>query len=903
MCKDDPRGADAGLPWLGPDPDPDETREWLDSLQDVLHRWGPDRVRHLLARLAGDAHAAGVQLPVVAFTPPVNSIPLEHEPPYPGDLALEARLEAYLRWNALAIVIRANKKHAGLGGHLATYASSATILEVALNHFWRGPAGDSGGDQLFLQGHASPGLYARAFLEGRLSEQQLENYRQELAPGGGLPSYPHPWLFPDFWSFPTVSMGLSALQAIYQARFNRYLQQRGLKDTSGSRVWCILGDGEMDEPESIGALSVAAREQLDNLVFVVNCNLQRLDGPVRGNGSVVRELEGVFRGAGWNVIKVLWASEWDELFAKDEEGHLIRRLSLMVDGELQRLSTLDGAALRAQLFDTPELQRLVAHLSDEQIKGLRRGGHDPQKLHAAFREATDGDHPGVPTAILCMTVKGWGMGSAGEAQNSAHQSKSIAGEALLGFKRRFDVPVAEDQLEKFPFLRPAPGSPELRYLQERRAALGGPLPRRADLSKPIAVPALGELAEFTADSGGREVSTTMAFVRLLSRLMKDERIGKLVVPIVPDEARTFGMEALFRSYGIYAPLGQLYEPVDSASVLFYKEARDGQILEEGITEAGSLASFIAAGTAWATHGVPTIPCYLFYSMFGFQRVMDLIWAGADQRARGFLLGCTAGRTTLNGEGLQHEDGHSHLLAAAIPVVRSYDPAYAYETTVIVQDGLRRMYAEQEPAIYYITLYNENYPQPALPQGAEEGIVRGMYRLRGREPGKARVKARAQLFGSGTILNEVLRAQELLAERFGVASDVWSVTSYQMLRREAQEAERWNRLHPEQPARKSWVEERLAGQKGPFVAASDYLKLVAVQIAEWVPGKLHALGTDGFGRSDTRAALRTHFEVSAEHVVAATLSALAREGQLPAAEVVAAMQSLGIARDKPDPVGA
>ena len=903
MCKDDPRGAEPGLPWLGDDPDPDETREWLDSLEDLLHRWGPDRVRQVLARLAGCAHQAGVQLPVAAVTPPVNSIPRELEPEYPGDLELEARLEGLLRWNAKAMVIRANKRHAGLGGHLATYASVATIFEVGLNHFWRAPSGDSGGDQLFLQGHASPGLYARAFLEGRLQERDLENFRQELAPGGGLPSYPHPWLMPDFWSFPTVSMGLSALGAIYQARFNRYLHNRGLKDTSASRVWCLLGDGEMDEPESVGALAIAARERLDNLIFLVNCNLQRLDGPVRGNASVVRELEGLFRGAGWNVIKVLWASEWDELFEKDEEGHLARRLSTIPDGELQRMAILDGASIRKELFDTPELQRLVEHLSDDQIKALRRGGHDPKKLHAAFKEATDGDHPGVPTAILAMTVKGWGMGAAGEALNVAHQAKAIAGEALVEFRRRFSIPVPEEKLEEYPFLRPPADAPELKYLKQRRAELGGPLPKRANLGKPIETPSLQELAEFTAGSGGREVSTTMAFVRMLGSLLKHPKIGKLVVPIIPDEARTFGMDALFRTYGIYSPVGQLYQPVDAQSLLYYKEAKDGQILEEGITEAGSTASFIAAGTAYATHGVPTIPFYTFYSMFGFQRVMDLVWAGCDQRARGFLMGATAGRTTLNGEGLQHEDGHSLLLASAIPVVRAYDPAFAYETAVIVQEGLRVMYAAEEPALYYITLYNENYAMPDMPAGVVEGIVRGMYGLRSQAPGKPRLPVKVQLFGSGPILPEVLRAQTILAEKFGLASDVWSVTSYQMLRREALETERWNRLHPDQPPRRSWVEQQLQGQQGPFVAASDYMKIVPAQIAEWVPGKLHVLGTDGFGRSDTRAALRNHFEISAEHVVAAALSALAREGKLGAAEVVKAMDQLGIARDKGDPARA
>ena len=878
------------------DVDPQETQEWVDSLLDVLHRWGPGRVRYLLAQLAGNAHSAGVQLPVAAFTPALNSIPPHLEPAYPGDEELEDQLEAALRWNAKAMVVRANRKHKGLGGHLATYASLCTALEVGFNHFFRAPSKDSAGDQVFFQGHASPGIYARAFLEGRFSAEQLDLFRQELTPGG-LSSYPHPWLMPEFWSFPTVSMGLGGLQAIYQARFNRYLHHRGLADTSGCVVWDFLGDGEMDEPESVGALAVAAREGLDNLVFVVNCNLQRLDGPVRGNASVVRELEGIFRGAGWNVLKVLWAREWDELFERDEEGHLARRLSAILDGDMQRIATLPPAEKRKALFDTPELQALTAHLSDEQFEALRRGGHDRAKIYAAYKEAVDGDHPGVPTAILIHTIKGWGMGDAGESKNVAHQSKSIDGEDRARFRERFSVPVPEDQLEDFPYVDLAE-TPARAYLAERRAALGGPFPVRQVRAQPLEnPPTLEDLAEFLGDSGGREVSTTMAFVRMLGKLLRHPEIGKLLVPIIPDEARTFGMDALFRPFGIYSPHGQRYEPVDKDAFLYYREAQDGQILEEGITEAGATSSFIAAGTAYATHGANTIPMYVFYSMFGFQRVMDLIWAAGDARTKGFLFGATAGRTTLNGEGLQHEDGHSHLLASCVPTVRAYDPAYGYETAVIVQDGIRRMYQAGEPGFYYVTLYNENYAQPAMPEGAAEGIVAGMYRL-GPEPSDGK---RPQLFGSGPILREVLRAQTILREEFGVEADVWSVTSYSQLRLDALSCERTSRLHPDRPHQPSYLERCLEGLDGPFVASSDYVQQVPALIAPWIPGRLHVLGTDGFGRSDTRPALRRHFEVDAEHVVVTTLGALARRGDLDPEDVVRALEQFGIDREALDPV--
>jgi pyruvate dehydrogenase E1 component len=879
------------------DVDPTETEEWLDALDDVRARWGEERVAFLLERLRDRAALRGCPS-VIPMTPPVNSIPTDEQAPYPGDLALERRLESFLRWNAIAMVMRANKAHPGLGGHLSTYASMATVFEVGFNHFFRARTASGSGDQVFYQGHASPGIYARAFLEGRLTEAQLDHFRQELAPGGGLPSYPHPWLMPGFWQYPTVSMGLAAITAIYQARFNRYLEHRGLLDTSRSRVWLFSGDGEMDEPESLGAITVAARERLDNLTMIVNCNLQRLDGPVRGNASVMRELEGVFRGAGWNVIKVMWSSEWDPIFAADPEGHLARRLEETVDGEMQKLGIEPPSALRAHLFSgTPELEALGARFDDAYLATLRRGGHDAVKVHAALREATE--HRGEPTVVLVHTVKGYGLG-AGEGKNTAHQQKSLKREDIANFIERFDLDVSHENLEPMRYLHPGEDSPEVKYLKERREALGGPLPRRVVDCPRLEVPSLADLAPFTTDSGGREVSTTMAFVRLLSSLMKDERLGKLVVPIVPDEARTFGMEAMFGQYGIYSWQGQRYEPIDRKTVLYYKETRDGQILEEGITEAGSLCSWIAAGTAYATHGVPTVPFFVFYSMFGFQRVMDLIWSAADARTRGFLMGGTAGRTTLNGEGLQHEDGHSHLLAAAVPTCRAYDPAYAYEVTVIVQDGLRRMYAEEEPGFYYITIYNENYAQPAMPEGAAEGIVRGLYLLRAGQ-GDAPRAGRPQLLGSGPMLNEVLRAQAMLAERWGVTADVWSVTSYSELAREARAVERQDLLQPGEAPRRSHLERCFEGLAGPFVASSDYVRLVADQVRAWVPGAYHVLGTDGFGRSDTRERLRRFFEVDAESVVYATLCALAAEGRFPREDLPRAQAALGLSPDKPDPV--
>lgn len=878
------------------DPDPDETREWLDSIEDLLYRWGPDRVRAMLARLEERARLRHVELPFDPATPQVNTIPAERQGPYPGDVALEEKIEAACRWNAVATVIRANARHAGLGGHLSTYASNATLYEVGFNHFFRGADGADGGDQVFIQGHGSPGIYSRSALEGRLTLEQLANFRQELAPGGGLPSYPHPWLMPDYWQFPTVSMGLGPLQAVYQARFNRYLAARGLADTARCRVWAFLGDGETDEPEAKGAIDIAAREGLDNLTFVINCNLQRLDGPVRGNHSIVRELEGFFRGAGWRVIKVMWGGAWDELFAKDEDGLLAAALGALVDGQLQRLSAGGPKALREELFgQSPELARLIDGWSDDDLRRLVRGGHDREKVFAAFAEACRGD--GRPTAILAHTVKGWKLGAAVQATNSTHQQKKLKADALVELKDRLGLALSDDEAREAAFYAPPADAPEVRYLRERRAALDGPLPARAFRAEPIDAPPLESLADLLTGSGGREASTTMAFVRVLAQLLRDEAIGKLCVPIVADEARTFGMEAFFRQVGIYAPGGQKYEPVDRKTMLYYRELPDGQLLEEGITEAGGTASFVAAGTAHLTHGVNTIPFFLTYSMFGFQRVGDLLWAAGDMGCRGFFLGATAGRTTLNGEGLQHQDGHSHLMASAFPHVRAYDPAYGYEITILVQDGLRRMLREQEPVLYYLTLQNDNYVQPALPEGdgVAEGVINGLYRLRAGDGDGPRV----QLFGSGSILPHVLQAADLLAERFGVAADVWSATSYKQLRTDAMVADRWNRLHPTDAPRTCHLWDRLAGVEGPFVAASDYVALVAEQIAPWVPGRLWALGTDGFGRSDTRERLRRHFEVDAESVAFMALHALAAEGKFDPAAVAAAIGDLGLDPEAPD----
>jgi pyruvate dehydrogenase E1 component len=880
------------------DIDATETQEWLESLQYVLRSKGPPRVAYLLSVLKEEAQRLGVELPFTANTPYVNTIPLAEQPLYPGNRELERRIKSIIRWNAMAMVSRANTEHPGIGGHISTYASCATLYEVAFNHFFRGRNGGYDGDIVYFQGHASPGIYARAFLEGRLSEQQLKDFRCELAPSGGLASYPHPWLMPGFWEFPTVSMGLAPIMAIYQARFNKYIMDRGIKDTSRQRVWAFLGDGECDEPETLGAITLASRENLDNLIFVINCNLQRLDGPVRGNGKIIQELEALFRGAGWNVIKVIWGDDWDGLLEKDEHGLLARRMNECVDGQYQKYSVSTGDYIRRDFFGKyPELLEMVRHLSDEKLQKLRRGGHDPEKVYAAYHAACQSDRP---TCILAKTIKGYGLGEAGEGRNTTHQEKQLSEDELRQFRTRFNIPVSDEHVAEAPFYRPPQDSPEIQYLHARRKALGGYLPSRPTQPVTIEVPTLDDYRdhETLQGSGDKEWATTMGFVRFFSRLLRDKRIGRQIVPIVPDESRTFGMEGLFRQVGIYSHVGQLYEPVDAGMVAYYKEATDGQILEEGITEAGSMSSFIAAGTSYATHGIPMIPFFIFYSIFGFQRIGDLIWAAGDARARGFLLGGTAGRTTLAGEGLQHQDGHSLLSAAAFPTVRAYDPAFAYETTVIVLDGLKRMYQLGEDAIYYITLYNEKYPMPGMPPGVEEGIIRGMYKFRSADADSAR--PRVQLFGSGPILRCVLEAQSLLADRYGVSSDVWSVTSYCQLRRDAAACERWNMLHPDQPRRRSYLEELIEGHAGPCIAASDYVRLVPQQIAPYLPGGLYALGTDGFGRSDIRPVLRRFFEVDAQCITIAALYRLAQTGQLAQAAVAQAIRDLGLDPEKIDP---
>ena len=883
------------------DPDVQETSEWIEALDDVIRVAGRDRARFLLRRLLDRGHQRGVRLPFDASTPYVNTIPKSQEPPYPGDRAIERRIKSLIRWNAMAMVVRANKHHEGLGGHISTFASSATLYQVGMNHFFRG-RGESGfgGDAVYIQGHGSPGIYAQAYLEGRISEKQLENFRRELQPGGGLSSYPHPWLMPEFWEYPTVSMGLAPISAIYQARFNRYLHDRGILDTSGRHVWAFLGDGETDEPESLGAITLAARERLDNLIFVVNCNLQRLDGPVRGNGKIIQELETAFRGARWNVIKVIWGDDWDPLLEADETGLLVERMGEVVDGDYQKYTVEPGAYIREHFFGKyPELLDLVADLSDEELEKMRRGGHDPAKVHAAYRAAVD--HEGAPTVILAKTVKGYGLGEAGEGKNVTHQQKKLNEAELRDFRDRFDIPVTDEQLPEAPFYRPPDDSEEVRYLLERRRELGGFVPSRKVAVGPLDVPKGDDFAEFYAGVD-RPVSTTMAFVRMLTQLMKHAEIGKRVVPIVPDEARTFGMESMFRQFGIYSHVGQTYEPVDAGMLLYYKEAEDGQILEAGITEAGSFASFNAAGTAYATHGVDMIPFFIFYSMFGFQRIGDLIWAFADQRGRGFLCGATAGRTTLNGEGLQHEDGHSHVLATVVPNCLAYDPAYAYEIATIVRDGLRRMYVDREDVFFYLTLYNENYEMPPKPEGVDEGILKGLYRLKEAPEGGAD-RPRAQIFGSGPLLREALRAQRILAENYGVAADVWSATSYKELRWDALQCDRWNRLNPNDEPRVPYVTRVLEGTEGPVVAVTDYMKIVPDQICPWVPNGLTALGTDGFGRSETREALRRFFEVDAENVVLAVLNRLAAGGKVGADVPGKAVGELGLDPEKVDPVRA
>jgi pyruvate dehydrogenase E1 component len=882
------------------DSDPEETRDWLDSLQDVLHTRGPDRVRDLLYSLQIHAQKAGIELPVTSQTPYVNTIPASQQPPYPGSREIERRIKSIVRWNAMAMVVRANRICDGIGGHISTYASVATLYEVGFNHFFRGRDHECGGDLVYFQGHSSPGVYARAFLEGRISREQLRNFRRELQPGGGLSSYPHPWLMPDFWQFPTVSMGIGPINSIYQARFMKYLEDRGLREPTDAKVWAFVGDGETDEPETLGAISLAAREGLDNLIWVINCNLQRLDGPVRGNGKIIQELEAVFRGVGWNVIKVIWGSDWDPLLEKDRDGLLVRRMGEVVDGEYQKYGVEGGAYIRKHFFGVhPQLEKLVEHLSDDEIWHLRRGGHDPAKVYAAYKAATE--HKGAPTVILAKTIKGYGLGEAGEGKNITHQQKKLNERELLHFRDRFDIPISDEDVGRAPLYKLPDDSPEMQYLLERRRALGGFVPERRVTQVLVKAPVEDLYQEFIEGTGNRAVSTTMAFVRLLSKLLRDKEIGKLIVPIVPDEARTFGMEALFRQCGIYAHSGQLYEPVDADSLLYYKEATDGQILEEGITEAGSLSSFVAAGTAPANLGINTIPFFIYYSMFGFQRVGDLIWAAGDSRSRGFLLGATAGRTTLNGEGLQHQDGHSHLLALPLPNLKAYDPAYAYEIAVIIQEGIRRMYENGEEIFYYLTLGNENYVQPPMPEGAREGILKGLYRFRPSRLVGDEGKFRAQLLGSGSILNAVVEAQEILAEKYGVAADVWSVTSYKELYRDALTAERWNMLHPDQEPKVPYVTSCFDENPGVFVAASDYVKALPEMISQWLPGPLQSLGTDGFGRSDSREALRDFFEVDARFITLATLHQLTRQGQIDRKVVAQAIRDLEIDPEKVNPM--
>ena len=879
------------------DIDPVETREWLESIDSVLKTEGPLRAHFLLERLIDHARRGGAYLPFKANTAYVNSIPPGREPVYPGNRELEKRIEAYIRWNALAMVVAANRKSSEYGGHLASYASSATLYEVGFNHFWRAASSEHPGDLVFFQGHSSPGIYARAYLEGRLSESQLQHFRQEAGgPGEGLSSYPHPWLMPDFWQFPTVSMGLGPMQAIFQARFIRYLEHRGLAAPSDRKVWAFLGDGEMDEPESMGALTMPVREGLDNLVFVINCNLQRLDGPVRGNGKIIQELEAAFLGAGWNVIKVLWGSRWDPLLARDTQGLLRRLMDECVDGEYQNFKAKGGAYTREHFFGKyPELRAMVANMSDEEIWRLNRGGHDARKVYAAYAAAMA--HKGQPTVILAKTVKGFGLGKGGEGQMVAHQQKKLSEEDLRAFRDRFHIPISDEEIARLPFRKPPEDSEEARYMRERRVQFGGSLPARRREAPAIAVPPLDAFAQVLEGTGEREISTTMAFVRILTTLLKDKEIGRNIVPIVPDEARTFGMEGLFRQVGIYSSVGQLYTPQDADTLMSYREDKKGQIIEEGINEAGALCSWIAAGTAYSNHGISMVPFYVFYSMFGFQRVGDFIWAAGDQQVRGFLIGATAGRTTLAGEGLQHQDGHSQLVATTVPNCIAYDPAYGYELAVIIRDGMRRMYVEQENVFYYITTMNENYPQPALPPQAEAGILKGAYRVR---TAAKSGKLRATLLGSGTILLECLAAAEMLEADYGVRTEVFSVTSFSELRREALECERWNLLHPGEPVRVPYVRECFAEAKGPIVASTDYMRTVADQIREWLPGRYVSLGTDGFGRSDSRAALRQHFEVDRNYIAVATLKALADDGKIEPAVVSGAMAKLGVSGDKPVP---
>ncbi|MBM4189621.1 MAG: pyruvate dehydrogenase (acetyl-transferring), homodimeric type [Betaproteobacteria bacterium] len=886
------------------DIDPQETQEWLDALKAVLEQEGSERAHYLLERLIDKARRSGTNLPYSATTAYINTIPPHRQEKHTGDPSIERRIRAMIRWNAIACVMRANDKAPGVGGHIASFQSAATLYDVGFNHFFRGPDHPSGGDLVFFQGHSAPGIYARAFIEGRISEQQLENFRQEST-GEGISSYPHPWLMPDFWQFPTVSMGLGPIQAIYQARYLKYLEHRGLAKTADRKVWAFLGDGETDEPESLGAITLASRENLDNLIFVVNCNLQRLDGPVRGNGKIIQELEAAFRGAGWNVLKVIWGSYWDPLLAMDSQGILKQRMEECVDGEYQNCKAKGGAYTREHFFGKyPELKDMVAAMSDQDIWRLNRGGHDPYKVFAAYAAAVK--HKGQPTVILAKTVKGYGMGASGEAQNPTHSQKKMSQDDLRAFRDRFNIPIADNDLESLPFYRPAEDSPEMRYLREQREQLGGYLPaRRRRSPESLATPPLSAFQPLLEATGDREISTTMSFVRILTTLLRDKTVGSRIVPIVPDEARTFGMEGLFRQIGIYSSAGQLYEPVDSDQLMYYREDINGQILEEGITEAGAFSSWLAAATSYSVSGVQTIPFYIFYSMFGLQRIGDLAWAAGDSRARGFLLGATAGRTTLNGEGLQHEDGHSLILASTIPNCISYDPTFGYELAVIIQDGLRRMISEQEDVFYYLTVMNENYTQPAMPVGAEAGILKGLYKLRegeGSKPGKGKKKApRVQLLGSGAILREVIAAADLLQKDWGVMADLWSATSCNELCREGQAAQRWNLLHPTETPRVPYVTECLQSTEGPIIAATDYMKAYAEQIRPFIDRRFVTLGTDGFGRSDSREALRYFFEVDSRFIAVAALKALADDGIIPARTVAEAIAKYGIDPAKPNPL--
>jgi pyruvate dehydrogenase E1 component len=860
-----------------------EKQDWLDALDELLESAGPERVKDILHDLQVSAHRKGVRLPFSANTPYINTIPTDEQPPYPGNRELERRIKSLIRWNAMAMVVRANREEEGIGGHISTYQSIATLYEVGFNHFFRGRTDTFPGDLVYFQGHSSPGVYARAFLEGRLPADRLANFRHELHDTPGLSSYPHPWLMPDFWQFPTVSMGLGPITAIYHARFIHYLEDRGLREPAGQKIWAFLGDGETDEPETLGALTLASREHLDNLIFVVNCNLQRLDGPVRGNGKIIQELEAAFRGAGWNVIKVLWGADWDPLLAKDEDGTLVKRMGEVVDGEYQKYTVAGAEYTRKHFFGKyPQLAKMAEHLSDSEIVTMRRGGHDPAKVYAAYKAAVE--HKGSPTVILAKTVKGYGLGAAGEGQNITHAQKKLGEDELREFRNRFGIPISDEEIDDVPFYRPPDDSPEMKYLMKLRADRGGFVPSRLTEYTPVQMPADKIFEEFNGGSE-RPVSTTMVFVRLLSKMLQDINIGKYIVPIVPDEARTFGMDALFRQCGIYSRPGQLYEPVDADNLLYYKEAKDGQILEEGITETGAFSSFLAAGTAYANHGINMMPFYIYYSMFGFQRIGDLAWLAGDARCKGFLFGATAGRTTLAGEGLQHQDGHSHIAALTIPNMVAYDPAYAYELAAIIKDGIRRMYVENEQVYYYISVMNENYSQPPKPEGSDEGILKGIYKFRGSK------KAQAQILGSGPILNEAVKAADLLNEQFGIETNVWSVTSYKNLINDALDADRQNRLFPDLGKKTPWVFQCLEKEKGPVIAASDYMKVLPASLAKWIPGELTMLGTDGFGRSDGREALREFFEVDARYIAQAVLAALGKDAS-----------ALKLDSEKPNPLG-